>query len=146
MINRVIVVGRITNDLELKRSASGFAYLSFTVAVDESRKDENGERKTNFIPVKVLGKLAETIEKYFKKGRMIGVDGSLQVSRFDRRDGTKGTRVEVLMSDFAFCDSGRTNDSISQDTGSSGYQSDVEPDDDNIDYEGMDLVDDDLPL
>lgn len=146
MINRVIIVGRIVNDLELKRSSSGFAFLSFTVAVDENRKDENGERKTNFIPVKVLGKLAETIEKYFKKGRMIGVDGSLSVSRFDRRDGTKGTRIEVLMSDFTFCDSTKANnDSISQDNGSSGYEPDLDSDEE-IDYSKLDLADDDLPF
>lgn len=151
MINRVIIVGRITNDLEIKRTQTSMAILRFSVAVDGSTKDSNGERKTNFIPVVAFGKNAETIEKYFSKGRMIALEGSLSQNRYERKDGSKATSIEVILSGFSFCDSnknlGNKSSEVDPNLENNGYQSDIpSSSEDEIDYSKLDLADDDLPF
>jgi len=149
MINRVIIVGRITNDLEIRRTATSMAVLRFSVAVDSSFKDSNGERKTNFIPIVAFGRNAETIEKYFSKGRMIALEGSLSQNRYERKDGSKATSIEVVLSGFSFVDSSKKDNRNEEDLieTNSGYQSDIpSSNEEEIDYSKMDLADDDLPF
>ncbi len=153
MINRVVLVGRITRELEIRRSTSGVAILPFTLAIDSVRKDPQGNRMTNFIPCRALGNIAETIEKYCTKGSLIAVEGYIESSRYERRDGTSASSLDVFVQAMTLCDNRKntqrnSEDSISQLNGNtSGYEPDTtENETDNTDYSQMDLADDDLPF
>lgn len=79
MLNRIIVMGRMTRDPELRRTNSGTAVASFTVAVDRDFKSQSGEKETDFIDVVAWRNTAEFVSKYFSKGRMAVVEGRLQL-------------------------------------------------------------------
>lgn len=82
MLNRVILMGRITKDLEIRQSQSGTAVLRFTVAVDRPQK--NGEKSADFINCIAFGQTAEFIGKYFGKGRMIAIEGNIKTGRYEK--------------------------------------------------------------
>lgn len=105
MINRVIIMGRLTADPELRQTQSGVSVLSFTVAVDSRFANQNGERQTNFIYCVAWRHTAEFISKYFVKGKMIGVDGSLQSRNFVDKNGNNRTVLEVIVENVSFCGS-----------------------------------------
>lgn len=94
-MNQITLIGRLTREPEIRYNSDGFAIGHFTLAVDRGRKDRNGEKETDFIPVVVFGKQAEFAEKYLGKGRLVGVSGRLQVSSYEK-DGQKRTKAEVL--------------------------------------------------
>lgn len=148
MVNSVVLVGRITRDLELKRSSSGVAVLGFTLAVDDSRKNPDGSRKANFIPCTAIGNSAELIDRYCSKGSLIAVSGQIQSRQFQTRDGQNRTSIDVLVSNFTFCGAKSSqngdNESLSQGNNNS-YQADNSSDD-VMDYSQIDLADDDLPF
>lgn len=99
-LNKVIIMGRITHELELKQTQSGTAVLSFSVAVDRYSKD--GEQQADFINCVAWGKSAEFIGKYFSKGRMIAITGNLHTRTYDDKNGVKHhiTEVNVDSADF----------------------------------------------
>ena len=99
-LNTVILMGRICNELELRQTQSGTPVLSFTVAVDRFVKD--GEKQTDFISCVAWNKTAEFIAKYFGKGRMIAVTGSLRTRTYDDKNGTKHYVTEVWVSGADF--------------------------------------------
>lgn len=103
MLNKAIIMGRITRDLELRHTQKGTAVTSFSVAVDRDRKEDG----TDFIDVTAWGKTAEFVCKYFGKGRMVLVDGRLQVKSWTDRDGNKRTSPEVVAEHIYFGDSKR---------------------------------------
>ena len=78
MLNQIIIMGRLTRDPELRRTQSGTAVCSFSVAVDRDFKSQSGEKETDFIDVVAWRQTGEFVSKYFTKGRMIVVSGSLQ--------------------------------------------------------------------
>lgn len=82
MLNRVILMGRITKDLEIRQSQSGTAVLRFTVAVDRPQK--NGEKSADFINCVAFGQTAEFIGRYFGKGRMIALEGNIKTGRYEK--------------------------------------------------------------
>lgn len=92
-LNKVIIMGRITHDLEMKQTPSGTAVLSFSVAVDRYSKDE--EKAADFISCVAWNKTAEFIAKYFGKGRMIAITGTLHSRTYDDKNGTKHYVTEV---------------------------------------------------
>lgn len=112
MINNVNLIGRITRDLEVKRNEKGTAICSFNLAVSSRRKDENGEYLTNFIPCVAFNKIAETLEKYCKKGSQIGIQGSLEVKRYQKKDGSNGTSISVAVRDLEFCDTRKSSEEV----------------------------------
>lgn len=112
MINSINLIGRITRDLEVKRNEKGTAICSFTLAVNSRRKDENGEYLTNFIPCVAFNKTAETLEKYCKKGSLIGVNGSLEVKRYQKKDGGNGTSMSVAVREIEFCNTKKADEEI----------------------------------
>ena len=79
MLNKIVLMGRLTRDPELRRTQSGTAVASFTLAVDRDYKAQDGERETDFIDIVAWRSTAEFVSKYFSKGRMAVVEGRLQV-------------------------------------------------------------------
>ncbi len=102
MLNRVILMGRITQDLELKQTTGGTSVLSFTVAVDRSFVKQGEERQADFINCVAWRQQAEFISKYFGKGRMIALEGNLRTRTYDDRNGTKHYVTEVYVDSVSF--------------------------------------------
>ena len=102
MLNRVILMGRITHDLELKQTQSGVSVLSFSIAVDRGYVREGEERQTDFINCVAWRQRAEFINNYFAKGRMIAIEGSLQTRTYDDKNGVKHYVSEVVVDNVSF--------------------------------------------
>lgn len=107
MLNRIIVMGRMTRDPELRRTNSGTAVASFTVAVDRDFKSQSGEKETDFIDVVAWRNTAEFVSKYFSKGRMAVVEGRLQLRDWTDKDGNKRRSAEIVADSVYFGDSKR---------------------------------------
>ena len=102
MLNNVTLMGRICNDIELRRTGSGTAVSSFTMAVERDMKNASGEKETDFIDIVCWGKTAEFVDKYFSKGNMAIVKGRLQARRWEDKDGNKRKSVEVVAESLYF--------------------------------------------
>ena len=102
-INTAVIMGRLTADPELKTTASGLSVLSFSVAVDRNYQKEGEEKAVDFINVVAWRKTAEFVSKYFHKGSMIAVEGSIQTRKYEDKDGNKRTAVEILANTVSFC-------------------------------------------
>ena len=108
MLNHIIIMGRLTRDPELRRTASGVAVASFTVAVDRDfGKNENGEKETDFIDCVAWRQTGEFVSKYFAKGRMAVVSGRLQIRSWTDKEGNKRRTAEVVADNVYFGDSKR---------------------------------------
>ena len=105
MLNRIILMGRLTRDPELRRTGSGTAVTSFSLAVDRDFKSQSGEKETDFIDVVAWRSTAEFVAKYFTKGRMAVVEGRLQIRDWQDRDGNKRRSAEVIADNVYFGDS-----------------------------------------
>ena len=116
MLNRVILMGRIAQDIEVRQTPSGISVVSFSVAVDRSFKDQNGERHTDFINCVAWRQQADFIGRYFAKGRMIALEGNLRTRTYDDKNGTKHYVTEVFVDSVSF--TGERADGASQ----GGYQ------------------------
>ena len=102
MLNRIVIIGRLTRDPEMRQTPSGTAVCAFTLAVDRSFKSANGERETDFIPVVVWRQLGETCGRYLAKGKLAAVDGRLQIRTYQAQDGSKRTAAEVVADNVRF--------------------------------------------
>jgi single-strand DNA-binding protein len=106
-LNRVIIIGRLVRDPEMRFTNSGIAVANFTVACDRRfNKDE-----TDFIPVVVWRGLAENVANYTKKGSLVGLEGRLQVSSYEKDDGQRVYKTEVVADDVRFLDSKKSDNS-----------------------------------
>ena len=106
MLNRIIIMGRLTRDPELRHTQTGTAVASFTLAVDRDFKDKStGERSTDFIDVVAWRQTGEFVSRYFTKGRMAVVDGKLQTNTWTDKDGNKRSSLEVVADSVYFGDS-----------------------------------------
>jgi len=103
MLNRVILIGRLTRDPELKYTPSGTAVASFTLAVDR-RPNAQGEREADFIPIVVWQKQAESCANYIGKGSLVAIDGRMQVRSYDDKDGNRRWMTEVIAENVRFLD------------------------------------------
>ncbi len=110
MLNRITIMGRLTRDPELRRTGSGIAVASFTLAVDRdfSSKD-SGEKETDFIDCVAWRQNGEFVSKYFSKGRMAVVSGRLQIRNWEDNDGNKRRTAEVVADNVYFGDSKKDN-------------------------------------
>lgn len=106
-MNKVILIGRITKDIEVKNTSNGNTFCRFTVAVDRKFKDASGNKQTDFINCVAWRKTAELIGTYFKKGSRIAVVGALQTGSYEK-DGQKVNTVDVVVDEFDFVDSRNT--------------------------------------
>ena len=107
MLNRIILMGRLTRDPELRRTGSGTAVTSFSLAVDRDFKSQSGEKETDFIDIVAWRSTAEFVSKYFTKGRMAVVEGRLQIRDWTDKDGGKRRSAEVVADNVYFGDSKR---------------------------------------
>ena len=112
MLNKIILMGRLTKDPELRHTQSGTAVAAFTLAVDRDVKDKNtGEKATDFINVVAWRNTGEFVSRYFTKGRMAVVEGRLQMRGWTDKDGNKRVSAEVIANSVYFGDSKRDGDS-----------------------------------
>lgn len=132
MLNSIIIMGRLTAAPELRQTSSGLSVTSFTVAVDRAYSKE--EKQADFIPVVCWREKADFVAKYFGKGSMIAVKGSLQTRNYEDKQGNKRTAFEILADQVSFCGSKSDNSSGQTQTGSADF-----PD-------ASDDIDDDLPF
>ena len=118
MLNKVFIMGRLTRDPELRRTQTGTAVASFSLAVDRDFKDKTtGERTTDFIDVVAWRQTGEFVSRYFTKGRMAVVEGRLQIRDWTDKDGGKRRTAEVIADNVYFGDSKRDGDGGSYSTG-----------------------------
>lgn len=103
MLNVVALVGRLVYDPELKTTQNGINVCSFRIAVDRSFTRQGEERKADFIDVTTWRKNAEFVSKYFQKGSMIAVEGSLQTRQYQDQQGSNRTVVEIVANNVSFC-------------------------------------------
>lgn len=107
MLNKIILMGRLTRDPELKRTQSGTAVTSFALAVDRDFKSQSGEKETDFIDIVAWRNTAEFVSKYFSKGRMAVVEGRLQTRKWQDKEGNNRVSVEVAADNVYFGDSAK---------------------------------------
>lgn len=106
MLNRIVMMGRLTRDPELRHTQNGTAVASFTLAVDRDFKDkQTGEKETDFIDCVAWRHTAEFVSRYFSKGRMAVVEGRLQIRNWTDKEGNKRRSAEVLADSMYFGDS-----------------------------------------
>lgn len=105
MLNCAVIMGRLTADPELRTTSSNLSVVSFTVAVDRNYQTQGQERQADFINCVAWRQSAEFISKYFRKGQMIAVQGSIQTRSYDDRNGVRRTAVEIVVDRASFCGS-----------------------------------------
>ena len=145
MINRVVLVGRLTRDPELRKAKSDLPVASFSVAVDSRMKNADGTWGTTFMNCSVFGNQAENVVKFTRKGSLVGVEGSLNQRNFVRQDGSKGSVIEVIADRVAFLEpKGDRADRVVEGTTVTFDDTPVQESGKNLD--SLDLPDDDLPF
>ena len=114
MLNKILIMGRLTRDPELRRTGSGTAVTSFSLACDRDFKSQSGDKETDFIEVVAWKNTAEFVSKYFSKGRMAVVEGRLQIRDWTDKAGNKRTTEEVVADNVYFADSKRSESNDNQ--------------------------------
>lgn len=111
MLNSVILMGRLTADPELKTTASNISVVSFSIAVERNYTDkQSGTRQTDFIDIVAWRSTADFVSRYFRKGQLVAVQGSLQVRSYEDRDGNKRRTYEVVADNCYFAEAKRSSD------------------------------------
>ena len=105
MINSVVLMGRLTYDPELRTTPNGISVVRIQLACDRNFQRSGEERKADFIDVTAWRQTAEFISRYFRKGSMIAVEGSIQTENFTDKDGNKRKSVQVVANNVSFCGS-----------------------------------------
>lgn len=117
MLNRVILIGRLTKDPELRYTPAGVAVTQFTLAVDRPFSSQGGEREADFIPVVTWRQLAETCANYLRKGRLTAVEGRIQVRNYENNEGRRVYVTEVIADNVRFLESNRDSGGYRDDMG-----------------------------
>ncbi len=141
MLNSIIIMGRLTADPELRSTSSGLSVTSFTVAVDRGYVRAGEEKKADFIPVVAWRQTADFVSKFFRKGSMIAVQGSLQSRSYEDKNGNKRVAYEVIADQVSFCGSKAESGTGSYDSVSPSSYNNSSADD----FSSV-VEDDDLPF
>jgi single-strand DNA-binding protein len=120
MLNRVILIGRLTRDPELRYTPAGVAVTQFTLAVDRPFSSGQGEREADFIPVVTWRQLAETCANYLRKGRLTAVEGRIQVRNYENNEGKRVYVTEVIADNVRFLESNKEGGAPREDNGGGG--------------------------
>lgn len=147
-MNKVVLIGRLTRDPELRFApGTGNAVATVTLAVDRRFANKDGQRETDFIPVVIWEKQAESTANYMSKGRLMGVSGRIQTRSYEAKDGTRRYVTEVIADEVQFLEWGnnnggnnRTNNNNSEFGGGGGFGSD------SIDMDMTPVDDGDIPF
>ncbi|MFW5438828.1 single-stranded DNA-binding protein [Paenibacillus apiarius] len=146
MLNKVILIGRLTRDPELRYTPGGVATTGFTLAVDRPYSNQNGESEADFIPIVTWRQLAETCANYLRKGRLTAVEGRIQIRNYENNEGRRVYVTEVVADNVRFLESNR-NSGESQGSYSAPQQQERQPRDPFADDgKPIDIGDDDLPF
>ena len=121
MLNHIFLMGRLTRDPELRRTGSGVAVASFTIAVDRDFGGKDGEKETDFFDIVAWRQTGEFVSKYFTKGRMAVVEGRLQVRKWKNKDDENRYSTEVVAENVYFADSKKEASSDNSASNSGGY-------------------------
>ena len=140
MLNKVILMGRFTREIELRSTPQGISTCSFTLAVDRNFSRQGEERKADFINCVAWRQTAEFISKYFTKGSLVAIEGSIQTRNWDDAEGKKHYATEVIVNQVYFAESKRDSQSSAN---AGGFGGDFGPLPDPISPMG---TDDDLPF
>ncbi|UOE54929.1 single-stranded DNA-binding protein [Cytobacillus oceanisediminis] len=144
MMNRVVLVGRLTKDPDLRYTPNGVPVASFTLAVNRSFTNQQGDREADFIQCQIWRKPAENVANFLKKGSLAGVDGRIQTRNFEGQDGKRVYITEVRADSVQFLEPKRDSDSPKkQEANYNNNNRNDNPFPDN-DYSG--ISDDDLPF
>ncbi|EAD0538185.1 single-stranded DNA-binding protein [Listeria monocytogenes] len=160
MMNRVVLVGRLTKDPDLRYTPAGAAVATFTLAVNRPFKNAQGEQEADFIQCVVWRKPAENVANFLKKGSMAGVDGRIQTRNYEDNDGKRVFVTEVVAESVQFLDSKNNNAegatsnnyqsevNYSNNNKTSSYRADTSQNSDSFANEGkpIDINPDDLPF
>ena len=133
MINRVVLVGRLTRDPELRKTTTGTSVASFTLAVDNRLKDANGQYTTSFIPCVVWKEQAENCVRFIHKGSLVGVEGRLNHRTYDNQEGKKIQVIEVVCDSVQFLESKKADEETQQTETNNVANVDI-PDDDSLPF------------
>ncbi|REH78474.1 single-stranded DNA-binding protein [Staphylococcus felis] len=114
MLNRVVLVGRLTKDPDFRTTPSGVSVATFTLAVNRNFKNKDGEQQADFINCVVFNKQAENVKNYLSKGSLAGVDGRLQSRSYENQEGRRIFVTEVICDSVQFLDSKNNNQSNNQ--------------------------------
>lgn len=151
MLNKVILIGRTTRDVDFRRTSSGTPVATFTLALDNRYVLKDGKPTTDFINCVAWNKTAETMDKYVKKGMLIAVEGRLQTRNYENKDGNKVYVTEVVCDNMRMLES--RNNSASSSTyledyepANNGYQSDDSSATQNTSDVELNISEDDLPF
>lgn len=104
MLNKIVLIGRLVRDPELRHTPNGTATAGFTLAVDRDFTDRQGQRQADFIDIVTWGKLAEVCAKNLGKGRLVAVDGRLQIRSYEDNQGVRRKAAEVVADNVRFLD------------------------------------------
>jgi single-strand DNA-binding protein len=138
MLNRVILIGRLTRDPELKYTPAGVAVTQFTLAVDRPYS-KSDKKETDFIPHVTWRQLAETVANYVRKGRLVAVEGRIEVRNYENNEGKRVYVTEVIADNVRFLDTNKdgSQSAAKPDTNSDQFRDDGRP---------IDISEDDLPF
>lgn len=150
MINRVVLIGRLTKDPDLRYTPNGVPVATFTLAVERSFKNGSGEKETDFIPCVVWRTQAENTANYLGKGDLAGVDGRIQTRNYENQEGKRVYVTEVLAESVQFLQTKKNgsggNQSGGQQNNQSGNYTKIDDDPFNSGGQTIDISDDDLPF
>lgn len=141
MLNRVILIGRLTKDPELRYTPSGVANCTYTLAVDRPFTNQGGEREADFLQIVTWRQLAETCANYLRKGRLTAIEGRVQVRNYENNEGKRVYVTEIVADNVRFLESSK-NDSGGRQQPSTSNNNDPFSDD----GKPIDIADEDLPF
>jgi single-strand DNA-binding protein len=153
-MNRVVVVGRLVKDPELKKTNNGSSVVSFTLAVD-NRQRSNGEKSASFFPCTAWNATAENVAKFMKKGSLVGVDGRLNQRSYQARDGHNVNVIEIVAEQVQFLERKGDGQASTDTAGEAPYEepsassapeASKSSQEDNKEANGIDGTDDQLPF
>ena len=142
MVNRVVLVGRLVKDPELRKTNNDISVATFTIAVDNSIKEADGTRGSLFLDCRVYRDQADNMVKYTRKGSKVAVDGSLNQRNYVRQDGTKGKVIEVYVDSVTFSEPKKDDSGVVE----APKFDDVPAPSSGSNLDSIDLPDDDLPF
>lgn len=142
MINRVVLTGRLTKDVELRYTQGGAAVGTFNLAVNRRFTNQQGEREADFVSCVIWRKAAETFANYMHKGSLVGIEGRIQTRNYENKQGQRVYVTEVVVEDFSFLEPGRKSN---QTQSSQGY-GDAPAGNDPFGNGAPTVTDDDMPF
>lgn len=136
MINNVVLVGRLTRDVDLRYTSNGTAVGTFSVAVDRPFKNQQGERETDFVNCVIWRKAAENFANFTRKGSLVGVQGRIQTRNYENQQGQKVYVTEIIVENFSLLEPKSVTDQRPRENSSSSHGSNNSYQSNNSNYGG----------